>query len=245
MLFNSYLYIFLFLPVVYGGFLCLTRFTTYKWVVTWLVLASLFFYGWWNPVYLGLLAASILVNYGLGHALQRMTGVGRKPILIAGIIFNVALLAYFKYANFFVETLETVMVREFTFSEVALPLAISFITFQKIAFLMDMYRRKVVMSDFMTFCLFVVFFPQLIAGPIVHYAEIVPQIQRRLMSSARARECAMGVSLFILGLAKKVLIADKLSAYANPVFLAASKGEVLSTAESWLGALAYTFQLYR
>lgn len=244
MLFNSYLYIFLFLPVVYGGFLWLTRVTSYKWVVAWLVSASLFFYGWWNPVYLILLSGSILVNFGFGHTLQRMGGAGRKPVLIAGIIFNVGLLAYFKYANFFVDTVETLTAREFTFSEVALPLAISFITFQKIAFLMDIYQRKIVMSDFLTFCLFVVFFPQLIAGPIVHYAQIVPQIQRRLMSSARARECAMGCSLFILGLAKKVLIADQLATYANPIFLAAESGEVLSTAEAWLGALSYTFQLY-
>lgn len=177
MLFNSYLYIFIFLPVVYLGFLGLTRFSSYKWVVTWLVVASLFFYGWWNPVYLGLLGISILVNYSLGHALQRMQGDLRKPLMIAGIVFNVGLLAYFKYANFFVDTVEVVSGREFTFSEVALPLAISFITFQKIAFLMDVYRRKIVMSDFMTFCLFVVFFPQLIAGPIVHYAQIVPQLQ--------------------------------------------------------------------
>ena len=244
MLFNSYLYIFIFLPVVYLGFLGLTRFSSYKWVVTWLVVASLFFYGWWNPVYLGLLGVSILVNYSLGHALQRMQGDLRKPLMIAGIVFNVGLLAYFKYANFFVDTVEVVSGREFTFSEVALPLAISFITFQKIAFLMDVYRRKIVMSDFMTFCLFVVFFPQLIAGPIVHYAQIVPQLQKRLMVSSRARECAMGVSLFVLGLAKKVLIAGQLATFANPVFAAAASGAVVQTHDAWLGALAYTFQLY-
>lgn len=244
MLFNSYLYIFIFLPVVYLGFLGLARYTSYKWVVGWLVAASLFFYGWWNPVYLALLGTSILVNYGLGQSLQKMTGDLRKPLMLTGVLFNVGLLAYFKYANFFVDTVEQAVGREFTFSKIALPLAISFITFQKIAFLMDVYRRKIVMSDFLTFCLFVVFFPQLIAGPIVHYAQIVPQIQKRLMVSNRVRELAMGASLFVLGLAKKVLIADNLATFANPVFAAANSGAVIQSFDAWMGALAYTFQLY-
>ena len=244
MLFNSPIFIFIFLPLVLAGFYGTSRVFGREVAIVWLVLASLFFYGWWNPVYLLLMMASILANFSFGYLLPRTdVGFSKRAILVAGILFNLGLLGYFKYANFFVDSLNAAAGTGIELAPIMLPLAISFFTFQQVAYLVDAYQDKTQEYNFSHYCLFVVFFPQLIAGPIVHHKEILPQF---LSSSWKPRltDIAIGSTIFILGLAKKVLVADTLAIYANPVFLLADTGADVSFIQAWVGALAYSFQLY-
>jgi len=169
MLFNSYTFIFLFLPIVLLGFHLIGKQGHHRVAIAWLVGASLFFYGWWNPAYLGLMLVSIFFNYGVGVALGGVPKQpNKKPILIFGVIVNLGLLAYFKYANFFVDNLNNITGTNIVLEQIILPLAISFFTFQQIAYLVDAWRGETKEYNFLHYCLFVTFFPQLIAGPIVH-----------------------------------------------------------------------------
>jgi D-alanyl-lipoteichoic acid acyltransferase DltB (MBOAT superfamily) len=239
MLFNSYIFIFVFLPVVlfiYYAILGKGRKTE---AIAWLVASSMFFYGWWNPSYLGLIVASIIFNYSIGVSLNNKPA---KAVLIMGVGFNVLLLGYFKYANFFIDNLNTVFSYDIVTIEVVLPLAISFFTFQQIAYLVDVYRGNVKEHNFLHYCLFVTFFPQLIAGPIVHHKEMLPQFRKGIF--IRFDNLSVGFTIFIIGLFKKVILADGLGSYASPVFDASSVGEYITFFESWVGALSYTLQLY-
>jgi alginate O-acetyltransferase complex protein AlgI len=238
MLFNSYSFLFIFLPVVLTVFHVLGR-ATYR--VVWLVSASFFFYAWWNPSYLGLILFSIAFNYTIGVLLERSQ---KKNVLIFGVIINLCVLGYFKYTNFFVDNINSFFNVDINFEYIILPLAISFFTFQQIAYLVDVYLGKVKESNFLDFCLFVTFFPQLIAGPIVHHKEMLPQFSRNFSQKIKVQHFAIGLSIFIIGLVKKVVIADGISVYATPIFDAAEQGMVLTLFESWGGALAYSFQLY-
>ncbi|MGV7220230.1 MAG: hypothetical protein ACQ9MH_01745 [Nitrospinales bacterium] len=173
MLFNSYEFIFLFLPITLQGFHWIGSKFHHQYAIAWLVCASLFFYGWWNPAYLVLLLFSVLFNYGVGLTLIGDTNGSRKKlVLILGILTNLGLLGYFKYANFFVESFNSISSTELVLHEVILPLAISFFTFQQITYLVDSYRGDCREYSFLHYCLFVTFFPQLIAGPIVHHKEM-------------------------------------------------------------------------
>jgi len=235
----------MFLPVVLIGFYAFGYFQKTTAAITWLVVASLFFYGWWNPAYLALLGASILVNFFIGRQLlPGKSGESSKPLLIIGIIFNLGLLGYFKYANFFVSSFAALTGSDFVLQEIILPLAISFFTFQQIAYLADVYQRKVTEYSFLHYCLFVTFFPQLIAGPIVHHGEMMPQFMKQGMGRFLSQNLMVGLVIFMLGLFKKVMLADNVAVFATPVFEAADAGDVISFATAWIGALAYTLQIY-
>ena len=240
MLFNSFPFIFAFLPLALAGFFVLGRRNPLL-AATWLTLASLCFYGWWNPRYVVLLALSMGFNYRAGLALAQSRS---RRVLTFAVVANMALLAYYKYANFFVENLGAALQTQWSLGEIILPLGISFFTFTQIAFLVDAYQGKVREVSFVHYALFVTYFPHLIAGPILHHAEMMPQFARREIYSPNAANLAAGVTLFVLGLAKKVLVADEIGSYVAPFFDAARSGAPLTFLEAWCGALAYTFQLY-
>jgi len=214
--------------------------------IAWLICASLVFYGWWNPAYLGLILFSVLFNYSVGTLLGNAfsSKLLRKTILTIGISANLAILGYYKYANFFVDNLNVLSGSNLILNEVILPLAISFFTFQQITYLVDTYKGEAKEYSFLNYCLFVTFFPQLIAGPIVHHKEIMPQFEKDLIYKLQSKHLAVGLTIFALGLFKKVVLADGVSVYATPVFDAAEVGIALTFFEAWVGALAYTFQLY-
>ncbi|MDQ6972148.1 MAG: MBOAT family O-acyltransferase, partial [Mariprofundaceae bacterium] len=236
MLFNSIEFIFFFLPATLVVFYLL-RFYQPLWMsVCWLVIASLFFYSWWNPSYLLLISASIVVNYTVGMGMERAQ-LSRYAILCLGVGFNLLLLAYFKYTNFMIDNVNEYMGLSFEVQTIVLPLAISFFTFQQIAYLVDTYRRKDREMDFLRYCLFVSFFPQLIAGPIVHHNEMMPQFFRRFSRREIPVNLVIGISIFVIGLFKKVVLADGVALYASPVFDAAAQGYTLSFFEAWFGVL--------
>lgn len=245
MLFNSYVFIFLFLPIAAAIFFVLGNKGWYRVALGWLVCASLLFYGWWNPYYIILLLASIGVNYLLGLQLNAvMSSSARKILLISGCTFNLGLLGFFKYYDFFIENLNRWSGASVPFLYLALPLAISFFTFQQIAYIVDVYKGKDCEKRLLNYTLFVSFFPQLIAGPIVYHTETLPQFVRPETFRFEPRNLAIGFSIFTIGFAKKVLVADNFALYANPVFAEAAAGTLLSILESWSGAIAYSFQLY-
>ncbi len=228
MLFISYEFLLYFLPIVLVTYYALSGAGWQRSATVWLILASLFFYGYWNPPYLILLLSSIVVNYQLGS----MLGSGRlertqpntRILLILGISFNLSLLGYFKYANFFVDSINSFTNANFHLATILLPLAISFFTFQQITYLVDAYRDVTHEHKFLNYCLFVTFFPQLIAGPIVHHKEMMPQFDRPGFSCFKIGRIGVGLAIFTLGLFKKVVLADGLSAYASPTFDAAAIG---------------------
>jgi len=243
--FNSLEFIFLFLPITVIVFYSLEKTNNKKILLSWLVGASLFFYGYWNPAYLLLICTSIAINFFIGRQISRSRGKAKRRLLLSlGISFNLALLGYFKYANFFVGTVSGISGADLQLATIALPLAISFFTFQQIAFLADASRHDAKEYDFLNYCLFVTFFPQLIAGPIVHHREMMPQFEDKARLNIRTADVAVGLTIFIIGLAKKTLIADSLAVYADPVFAAAENGGHVSMVEAWGGVLSYTFQIY-
>lgn len=208
----------------------------------WLVLlavlgANLFFYGWFKWSYLGLLGASIGLNYLLGVLLIKKRARG---LLIFAIALNLGLLGFFKYAWFFASSLS---IDAPALADIVLPLAISFYTFQQISFVVDCYRGEIEKPDFVRYALYVSFFPQLIAGPIVRFSELYPQIYDRLFRPS-ADEFARGLSLFIFGLAKKLLIADQLAVPVNAVWAGLDGAASVSTFDSWLAVFGYSFQIY-
>jgi D-alanyl-lipoteichoic acid acyltransferase DltB (MBOAT superfamily) len=247
MLFNSYEFIFAFLPAtLIGFFLCGWR--SRDLALGWLVAASLLFYAWWRPVNVLIIAPSILVNYVLARALLRLAAqperaVAARLVLLLGIVFNVCFLGYFKYVNFLANIAHDLTGSDFVLTEIILPLGISFITFQKIAFLIDVYGRRVEAFSLRSYALFVLFFPQLIAGPIVHYREMMPQFER---ASCRfeGEGFAVGMTLFVFGLFKKVVLADGIAAYVTPLYEAAASGNQVSLIPSWIAALGFTLQIY-
>ena len=219
MLFNSYIFIFGFLPlalvVTYGA----GRWRQGAAKVA-LLLLSLGFYAWWRPAQLPLLLGSIVFNFFVGARIQRAVAANdqtRVNIWLAvGVAADIAFLGWFKYANFIVDNLNLAFGAHIRLAHIALPLAISFFTFQKIAYLIDSARGEARRMSFLDFSLFAAFFPQLIAGPIVHYKEIVPQLRRRLFGRLIWRNLLVGLVIFAIGLFKKTVIADTLSGYANP-----------------------------
>ena len=243
MLFNSYPFIFLFLPVVFAGFFWLAP-RSHRLAALWLAAASVFFYGWWNPVFVSLLLASIAFNYGAGYLIGHARAAGRsKPWLVGAIVANLALLGHFKYANFFIATVNTAGA-EWGALDIILPLGISFFTFTQIAFLVDVHRGIAREYSFIHYLLFVTWFPHLIAGPVLHHKQMMPQFANPKTWRPDAESIAVGVTLFSLGLFKKVVLADQFALYASPVFDGVAAGGEPMLFEAWVGALAYTLQLY-
>lgn len=245
MLFNSPVYIFLFLPLVVVVYFFLNRSRLVVAGTSWLVFASLFFYSYWNPLYLPLILGSMLVNYALGTALGKGAGkpsrFSSKSILLFGVAANLALLGYYKYADFFLDNLNRGLGTDFSLLHLALPLAISFFTFQQIAYLVDSYQGQTREYDFLNYCLFVTFFPQLIAGPIVHHGEMMPQFAKVRTKVVDYRNLSVGLFIFILGLFKKVVIADTFAVWATLGFDSSSE---LSCVGAWVVSLSYALQLY-
>jgi len=210
-----------------------------------LVFASLFFYSWWNIAYLPLILVSMLFNYVMGRQLSTYTShkkcCSKKALLTIGIIFNLGLLGYFKYSDFFITNFNTVFGTEIPLLHLLLPLAISFYTFQQIAYLVDSYRSETKEYDFLNYALFVTFFPQLIAGPIVHHAEMMPQFANVRNKIRNYHNIALGLFIFSMGLFKKVAIADTFAVWATQGFDVAEK---LDMVQGWITSLSYTFQLY-
>jgi len=247
MLFNSYQFLFLFLPIALAGYFLLA-----SWQIragaAWLVATSLFFYGWWDIRFLALLVPSILANYLTGRALGKFAAHGRHQpkrwLLAAAIAGNLLVLGYFKYGNFFVSSVNGVLNADLSPLNLILPLGISFFTFTQIAFLVDTARGQVRQFDFTHYSLFVTYFPHLIAGPILHHREMMPQFRSASMYTASAENFAVGLAYLVLGLAKKCLVADSFSPDAGAVFEAAHHGGSLGAISAWQGALAYTLQLY-
>src|SRR3954471_6771505 len=245
MLFNSASFVFVYLPITWIGYLLAQRLPWARVGIAWLALASLVFYGYWNPAFVPLLAVSILLNYAAGRALE--AGLGgppgrRKRLLVAAVAVNLLALGYYKYANLISSSVGALTGTATPVFDVLLPIGISFYTFTQIAYLVDAYSGKRPEKSFVAYVLFVTFFPHLIAGPVLHHAEMMPQFLReqRAVRFALALE---GLLFFACGLAKKVVIADSVAPAANRAFLLAESG-TLGFVDSWFGALAYTTQIY-
>jgi len=244
-LFNSYEFVLLFLPIVLLGFYAFSLKGFYKGAILWLVGASLFFYGWWNPAYLYLLLCSIVFNYAIGINLSSLDQkILKKWLLTGGIVGNLSLLGYFKYTNFFFNEFNRLFGIYYHLERIILPLAISFFTFQQISYLVDSYKGKTDKYNFIQYCMFVTFFPQLIAGPIVHHHEMISQYGKNWINRLKHEYFAAGLTIFSIGLFKKVIFADSISEFATPIFNAAQQGIELTFSEAWSGAIAYTLQLY-
>jgi alginate O-acetyltransferase complex protein AlgI len=245
MLFNSYVFIFAFLPITLLGFFLLGGRGASRLAIGWVTVCSLFFYGWWNPKYLVLIAVLILFNFWMGVLLGHAPKTPRaRLLLIFGLAVNLGVLGYYKYTNFLVDSFNSAFGSHVEMAQIVLPLGISFFTFQKIGYLVDAYQGKTKEYNFVDFCLFVCFFPQLIAGPIVHHKEIIPQFEQKKVFKFNAEDFSIGLTIFIFGLYKKVVFADTVAAFASRSFAAAAQGEALGFYQAWGGALAYTVQIY-
>ena len=239
MLFNEQSFLFCFLPAVVVGILFLPLRSSYlrSW---WIILASFFFYGYHGWQHLPLLIISILVNYGIGFGIQKRA-VNRSGhyLLILGIVCNLLILAIYKYADFIISSFHL----EYSLN-LTLPLAISFFTFQQIAYLVDLRKGKVTTPSFTHYLTFISFFPQLIAGPIVRCQEMIPQLQKGLLGNLSSKNFWSGICLFSIGLFKKACLADGISPLVEPIFESSSTGTTLSMVEAWLGATAFGLQIY-
>jgi alginate O-acetyltransferase complex protein AlgI len=245
-LFNSYFFICCFLPIMLCGYALLTRADGHFGIV-WLALGSLFFYAWWNWHYLPWLMASIGFNFASSLLIVRSAERGfsslvRKTIFSCAIVGNVLFLGYFKYANFFLENISIALGQSYSTLDIILPLGISFFTFTQIAFLVDTYRNEVKEYKFTNYLLFVSYFPHLIAGPILHHKQIMPQIENRAARRVTADALALGMTIFIIGLFKKVVFADNVAPYADRIF--STPDPTISLVEAWGATLAYGIQLY-
>jgi alginate O-acetyltransferase complex protein AlgI len=240
MLFSSYTFLFQFLPATLLAFAAARRHSPRAGIMV-LLGASLFFYGAWRPVYLLLLLASIAVNFCLGLRMQ--DPLRRRATGIFGVALNLAVLCYFKYTGFLLDSLNNVTGLSLPFANIILPLGISFFTFQQIAYLVDVMRGARVERDIVSYALFVTFFPHLIAGPLVHHAEMIPQFKRGRTGRSSVL-AARGLAIFAAGLFKKVVIADNLAQFVSPVFAHLDAGGGVTTPWAWLATLAYSLQIY-
>ncbi len=243
MLFSSYEFVLLFLPASVTVYFLALRLHGAQAAKIGLYLFSLFFYGYWDWRFLPLLVGSSLVNFYIGELLGRRTSSGRpqRSMLIAGVVLNLGLLGFFKYTNFFIDNLNAVSGSTVSFVSVVLPVGISFFTFQQIAYLVDAYRGRASAYKVLDYCVFVAFFPQLIAGPIVHHKEMMPQFEDISNRLPRLDNIVRGAFIFAIGFWKKTVVADTVAVWANEGF--ANPGS-LNFLESWVASLSYTFQIY-
>ena len=246
MLFNSYEFIFAFVPISFFIYFYLNHKRLNILAKGWLVIASLFFYSWWNIAYLPLILISVLFNYLIASYMLTSKKLNnkyfsKKILLQIGLLFNIGLLAYFKYADFFISNTNILVNTDIPLLYLTLPLAISFFTLQQIAFLVDSYEGLAKEKNFLDYTIFVTFFPQLIAGPIVHHKEMMPQFKSNKNKLKNYNNIAMGLFIFSIGLFKKVVIADTFAIWATSGFDTAAS---LNLLEAWFTSLSYTFQLY-
>jgi len=246
MLFNSYQFIFLFLPVTLAVYFLLNKYRLTVASNAWLLLTSLVFYSWWNIKYLPLILVSILFNYTVGYLLVEHDSVkkqvvSKKNIFLFGLTGNLAFLGYFKYMDFFIGNLNSVFNADLPLMQIILPLGISFFTITQIAFLVDCYEGLVEDRKLLSYSLFVTFFPHLLAGPILHHKEMMPQFEAVRNKVLNYRNLSLGLFLFFIGLFKKVVIADQLALTVKTGFDTAVE---LNLVEAWLTSLSYSLQLY-
>lgn len=243
--FNSFDFIFIFLPCVVISFYFLSKNNNQKLLILHLLVSSLLFYSWWNINMLWLLVSSIVVNFMIFNFLISTSNYKfflRKSILIFGIIFNLSLIFFYKYFDFGVSITNSIFETNFLFVNLYLPLGISFFTFQQISTLIDAWGNKCKNHNIIEYGLFVAFFPQLIAGPIIRYDEFFPQIKNKIVFTTE--NISIGLTFFIIGLFKKIVIADNLAVFVNPVFISSDSGSDLLFIDTWGASLAFTFQLY-
>lgn len=240
MVFSSYIFLFVFLPLVLAGYYLLSLVKNPIYQRLFLIGASLFFYGYFNPSYLLIIVVSILVNYLLASCIRGGTGRFQTVCFWLGVLFNVVLLGYFKYRDFFVENINALFHTSFLLKHIALPLGISFFTFQQLSFLVSIRKGEEQLERFDDYCIFVLFFPQLVAGPIVLYSEMIPQFKDPQRRYWNWDNIAKGIYIFVIGLFKKAVIADTLALFVDTGF-ASSR---LSFCAAWATSLSYTFQVY-
>jgi alginate O-acetyltransferase complex protein AlgI len=240
MLFHSTEFVLGFLPVCLAGFFLWGRYGSDRLAIVWLIAASLFFYGWWNPAYLPLLGGSVLMNFGFAFCIRR--SAQPRMWMAAGVVLNLGLLGWFKYADFLLH----IVAPAAPGLHLTLPLAISFFTFQQIMFLVDTARApdRPVTTRLVPYGAFVTFFPHLIAGPIVRPSEIIPQLTARGFARPNRDNLADGLVIFLLGLGKKLVLADMFGSFADVGFGAARQGVDVTFFEAWYATLAYALQIY-
>ena len=249
MLFNSIEFLFLFLPLALIGFYSLGAMSR-AWAIRWLILVSLVFYAWWRPVNVLIITPSVVTNFILAKILLQLRlnddqGSRRasEAILVTGLMFNVVWLGIFKYTDFVLSSINDVFATNMILLHIILPLGISFITFQKIAFLVDVQAGRVRSFTFREYCTFVLFFPQLVAGPIVHYREMMPQFQTAPCRFDK-ENFAVGLTLLMFGLFKKAVLADKIAPLIAPIYEHSAGGSHTSCLLAWIAAVGFTLQLY-
>jgi len=244
LLFNSYIFILGFLPVcllVASGLARLPNRGPYLW---WLVISSVIFYSWQDIRLTSLFLVSIAFNYVVAARLVRPESGYRFQILTLAVIANLLFIGYFKYLGFFASSANLALGTHWDVGKIVLPLGISFYTFQQIAYLVDAWRGEVTEHKLVNYCLFVAFFPQLIAGPIVHHRDVLAQFSSRTRFRLNAADIGVGMTMFTIGLFKKVVLADGIAPFASIVFGLARDGGELNGSVAWIGAVAYSLQLY-
>jgi alginate O-acetyltransferase complex protein AlgI len=242
MLFNSHVFLFCFLPLTFASFWWIkSRFGTLP-ARRWALFITFFFFAWWHPPDLLVLLGSLVGNYFVGRRLLDHPPGQARGTLFLGVAANLALLGYYKYTRLIVATAHWIAGGDFVLGELLLPLGISFFTFQQIAYIVDCSRGQASRYVFFDYCLFVTFFPHLNAGPIIHHRELMEEFTSERRCSAEL--VTQGLAIFVLGLAKKVLFADTIAAFATPMFHAAQQGVEPTFIDAWMGAIAYSLQLY-
>ncbi|MDO5546759.1 MAG: MBOAT family O-acyltransferase [Eubacteriales bacterium] len=241
MLFNSYIFILLFLPLCLIGYFGLNHFRRYSLATAFLLGMSLWFYGYFNPSYLLIIVSSIVLNFGMTRIMDALEGTARKGVLVLALLVNFGILFYFKYFDFFISNVNSIFAAHIPLRNIVLPLGISFFTFQQVSYVIDAYRGQTGNYSFLQYAAYVAYFPQLIAGPIVTHDELIPQFLEEERRRFQWENFSRGLYLFTLGLAKKVLIADTFGKVADWGF-----GDIggLGTVSAALVMLAYTFQIY-
>lgn len=253
MLFNSFEFIFVFLPIVFILYFGLSKLRLVRLATAVLTLASIIFYGYWNFIYVPLIIASFTFNFFVGSQLCKVAKLYEKQrlekgyankkrgLLAFGIAANILLLCYYKYTDFFIENFNGIFGANVPLMHIVLPLGISFFTFTQIAFLVDCWRGFVKERSYINYALFVTYFPHLLAGPIIHHSEMMPQFANLRRKKIHYKNLSIGLFLFSMGLFKKVCVADFFASFVNYGF---DEATVLSVAEAWTSLLAYTFQIY-
>ena len=244
MLFNSYVFIFAFLPITLLGYFALNHFGAKMASKTWLVLCSIYFYGYFNFSYLWIILSSIAVNYLLSFYFERTKQnktLTRKLLYLFGLAFNIGLLVVYKYLDFMFEIASNLLNSDPIYLGLILPLGISFFTFQQVSYLIDSYKGTAKQYNLLDYSLFVTFFPQLIAGPIVLHSEVIPQFENEKNHKFNMDNFAKGLFVFARGLAKKVIVADN---FGKVVTFGFANVSSLNSFESILAILSYTLQIY-
>ena len=243
MIFSSYVFIFAFFPIVFAGFSLLRGLKKHHLSKTWLVASSLIFYGIGQPDFLGVFLASIVINFLMLKAINHLKNrFGRGVFMLLAVVWNIGLLGYFKYTNFFLENINAAFKTAFPMMDIILPIGISFFTFQILAFTISLFRKDCEMPTLLDYMCYVTFFPQLIVGPVVKHEELMPQIKENRFMVLRPENICRGTLLFSVGCAKKILIANPMIDYATAFYGGNVAGA--TAIETWCGVMCFVFAYY-